>query len=480
MAYNAVIGVVAGVCLGFGILYLFIGYRRRTNKFRNLTFAVFALAYAATLLMGIGYHNANSVASFLALGRIDVIFVLSALVALIWFISAYTSFQPRMFLFILSASIVFSGLGGMLSPSLIYNDPVLTTLTLPWGEEIVNLEGSENIFGIIALLAQLATLGFIIVAGIVQFRRGERKPAVILLAGMSWFIIALFYEILGMSGLVTYVPLAETGFIGIALAMSLQMAGEVFRSEEELVIYRLNLENMVMERTVELEAAQAQLVDQATTTATFEERSRLARDLHDEVTQTIYSAALIAEVLPKVWARSPEEGERNLQKLRQLVRGALAELRTLLFELRPAALEAAQLPDLLHYQSDAFTGRTRIPVNLDVAGDGNGALPAKVKIGLFRIAQETLNNVAKHAGATRVNIALQQSPDEIQLMVVDNGRGFEPAEATADRMGLRMMGERADNLGMNLLVESKPGIGTQVSVTWLANGTAMGEDSADR
>ncbi len=327
MVYSAAIGAVAGVSLGFGILYLFIGYRRRSNKFRNLTFAVFALGYAATLLMGIGYHNATSVAGYLALSRIDAVFVVTALIALIWFVSAYTGYQPRIFLFVLTASYLVTGIGSMLSPGTAYVDPVLTTLTLPWGEEIVNLEGTENIFGIFFLLSKLVTLGFIILAGIVQFRRGERRPATILLAGMSWFIIALFYEILGESGVVAYVPLAETGFIGIAMAMSLEMAGEVIRTEEELATYHLNLEIMVAERTVELEAAQTQLVAQAQETATFEERNRLARDLHDAVTQTIYSAALIAEVLPKVWARSPEEGERNLQKLRQLVRGALAELR---------------------------------------------------------------------------------------------------------------------------------------------------------
>ena len=139
------------------------------------------------------------------------------------------------------------------------------------------------------------------------------------------------------------------------------------------------------------------LIDRQKEAAAVEERQRLARDLHDAVTQTLFSASLIADVLPRIWERNPDEARRRVEELRQLSRGALAEMRALLMELRPTALQEAPLPDLLRQLGDAFTGRARAPISLTV--DGSAAeLPAEVKVALYRIAQEALNNAAKHAG----------------------------------------------------------------------------------
>ena len=200
--------------------------------------------------------------------------------------------------------------------------------------------------------------------------------------------------------------------------------------------------------------------------AASEERNRIARDLHDAVTQTIYSASLIAEVLPNVWRRDAAEGLRNLKTLRILVRGALAELRTMLVELRPAALEAAVLSVLVGQLSDVLTGQTRIPVEQVISGEAT--LPSSVKIALYRIAQEIFNNIAKHSGATKAQVQLRQSEDRIELMIRDNGVGFDRAHALSDRMGLRIMQERADQIGARLDIASSPGKGATITVQWAA------------
>src|SRR5690606_15981616 len=119
--------------------------------------------------------------------------------------------------------------------------------------------------------------------------------------------------------------------------------------------------------------------------AAAEERQALARDLHDAVTQSIYSATLIAEALPAVYERHPEEGLRNLERLRRLVRAALAEMRTLLFELRPAALETAPLDGLLERLGDVLAGQADVEVEVE-AEDID--LPGDVKIVLYRVTQE--------------------------------------------------------------------------------------------
>jgi signal transduction histidine kinase len=198
------------------------------------------------------------------------------------------------------------------------------------------------------------------------------------------------------------------------------------------------------------------------------ERQRLARDLHDAVTQTLFSATLIAEALPQVWERAPDEGRRGLRELRELTRGALAELRTLLLELRPAALTERPLDDLLPHLTRAMAARLRVPVTLEIEGDCT--LPGKVQIALYRITQEALNNVAKHAGASQVEVALCCEAGRATLSIEDDGSGFEMQDVLPDRLGLGIMRERAERIGAACEISSSPGLGTHVFVGWPAQG----------
>ena len=208
----------------------------------------------------------------------------------------------------------------------------------------------------------------------------------------------------------------------------------------------------------------AQLYQQAQFAATIEERQRLARELHDAVTQTLFSASLIADVLPRLWERNSDEGHRRLEELRQLTRGALAEMRTLLMELRPAALVEVELSDLLKQLGEAFTGRARLPVQMDI--DDTIEIPPDVKVCLYRIAQEALNNVFKHAGASQVTISLKSTQDKIDLCIADNGRGFDPSNISSDQLGLKIMNERSKENGVQLIIDSAIGVGTKTIARW--------------
>ena len=210
----------------------------------------------------------------------------------------------------------------------------------------------------------------------------------------------------------------------------------------------------------------AQLYEQAQFAATTEERQRLARDLHDAVTQTLFSSSLIADVLPRIWERNPEEGRRRLEELRQLTRGALAEMRALLMELRPSALVEVELGDLLRQLSEAFIGRSRIPVQVDI--DISLQIPPDVKVGLYRIVQEALNNIAKHAGASQVTLALRTWRKGLELTIADNGRGFDPSGISSDHLGLKIMSERCREIGVSLSVDSQIGTGTKIVARWEA------------
>lgn len=199
-------------------------------------------------------------------------------------------------------------------------------------------------------------------------------------------------------------------------------------------------------------------------TAVAAERSRLARDLHDAVTQTLFSASMIAEVLPRIWQRSETEGRRRLDELRELTRGALAEMRTLLLELRPTKLIEVEITDLLRQLADGVSGRARVPVTVQIEGDAE--MPPDVKVALYRIAQEALNNVAKHAQATQAHVYLRREPDFIELAVADDGVGFQFDTIKPEHLGLGIMRERAEDIGASLTVHSEIDQGTRVTARW--------------
>lgn len=209
----------------------------------------------------------------------------------------------------------------------------------------------------------------------------------------------------------------------------------------------------------------SRLYQHANELATTRERQRLARDLHDAVSQTLFSVSLIAEVLPRIYERDPNLGQERLEELRLLSRGALAEMRTLLLELRPAALAEADLAELLRQLGEATVSRARIPVDVD-AEPRSADLPSDVRMALYRIAQEALNNVAKHSEAGRARISLSQTDEAVRLVIRDDGAGFAPPEAAAGQHGLAIMRERAESFGGTLTIRSAPGRGTTVTVTW--------------
>ncbi len=177
----------------------------------------------------------------------------------------------------------------------------------------------------------------------------------------------------------------------------------------------------------------------------------------------MFSASLLAEVLPETWEADQDEGKQLLLELRQLSRGALAEMRTLLLELRPAVLIAADLADLLKQLAEAVTGRSGLPVIVDAQGPCS--LPDDVHVALYRIAQEGLNNAVKHAHASRVSLTLYCTPTantngdvksvQITLTIEDNGRGFDPDDIPSDHLGLGIIRERAQAIQANLTIDSR-------------------------
>ncbi len=205
--------------------------------------------------------------------------------------------------------------------------------------------------------------------------------------------------------------------------------------------------------------------------AVVTERNRIARDLHDAITQTLFSANLIADTLTEIWTLDRKKALELITNLRQLNQSALAEMRTLLLELRPAAVVETDMYDLLEQLANILRGRAGCTVNLDVKGKCK--LPDDVHITIYRIAQEAVTNIMKHSNAGNVSIQLnctssnrKKRAKSAVLMIKDNGIGFKPEILSGSRFGLVNMRQRAVTIGADLQIQSKPDEGSCVRLTW--------------
>ena len=195
-----------------------------------------------------------------------------------------------------------------------------------------------------------------------------------------------------------------------------------------------------------------------------EERNRLARELHDAVTQKLFGIVLATETVATLLDADPAKARAQLTRLRELAQEAMDELRSLIFELRPAALEAEGLATTLRKHVDVLRRVFRREIGLRI-GDVPRLAPA-TDAEVLRIAQEALQNAIRHAHAERIDVQLGATDGRVRLTVTDDGVGFDPAAAKlrARRLGLTSMEERAEALGGRLEIRSEPGAGTTVEL----------------
>jgi PAS domain S-box-containing protein len=222
-----------------------------------------------------------------------------------------------------------------------------------------------------------------------------------------------------------------------------------------------------LERRLQAHAARA---------AAEAERARLAGELHDTVTQELYSASLLTETLPRVWERRPDEAKRAIGLVHEITRSGLATLRMLLLELQPDGLEGMALPTLLHQLLAAMRTRAGVPLVLEIEGEEDSlpSLPPEVKQALYRMAQEAVTNAVKYASASRIAVRLRRGRQgTLHMEIQDDGVGFDPRLSTPGHFGLTMMRERAHAVSATVRIESHAGQGTRVVIHWRGAGKGL-------
>jgi len=205
------------------------------------------------------------------------------------------------------------------------------------------------------------------------------------------------------------------------------------------------------------------LYEQAQELAALQERQRLARELHDSVSQALYGISLWAHTVREALESSePEQAEAAIEDVLILAEAGLAEMHALIFELRPESLETEGLVAALTKQVEALRARYKLTVEADLVDEPD--LSLEKKEALYRIAQEALHNIVKHARASNVILRLARQERGVLLEVCDNGKGFDPTGPFPGHLGVRSMRERVTKIGGTLTIESAPGQGTCIRV----------------
>jgi PAS domain S-box-containing protein len=235
-----------------------------------------------------------------------------------------------------------------------------------------------------------------------------------------------------------------------------------YTSDHDPSLDEISLLNLVTDQ-VGIAVERTRLREQAEQAAIMTERQRLARELHDAVTQALYSISFLAKA-SRNFARSGEweQVEKNLGSLQDTTQQALKEMRLLIYELMPDSIEQQGLENVLRQRLESVEQRAGVEVEFITSGSFN--LPTEVQFDIFRIAQESLNNILKHAAATEVKVHLIGSGQGLELTIEDNGAGFD-LTGTSGGMGLDSMKDRTDKLGGTLTIRSKPHQGTLVKLT---------------
>jgi signal transduction histidine kinase len=284
--------------------------------------------------------------------------------------------------------------------------------------------------------------------------------------GFLWitaFVLVMLWQYVIM---ISFVPQIYAVDASTGLAMTILFGAMCFLVGQIVCIRRqAERARLINQRLlVDLQVANRQLQDHAAQLeelAVVHERSRLARELHDSVTQTVFSMTLAVQTAQVLLAKDASRVAAQLDRVVELARNASREIQAIVKQLRPASIAEQGLAAALRNYLAEREARDGLIVHLEVAGEARW--PDNVTIGLYRIVQEAVNNVIKHAAAREVTIRLQACSVE----VVDDGAGFAVSELTPQRghMGLASMAERAREFGWTLTIDSQPGQGTRVKVT---------------
>ncbi len=464
MIFPLILSGAAAILLYTGLLFLIISIRKG-DRSTYFIFALSSLCYGIHILFEIMTIQQETIPGILLFFKPQVAVEIVAGIFWLWAMAHYTQVKPRRLLWLLTS--IFSLLATLnlvLPYGYIWQEVSgLQSINLPWGENYVHLMGIPHPLIVLGVVSNIPTFSFIFYACFRQYQRGERQKASLLAFCIVILLISTIHIYLVDAGVLPqFISTVPFAFLLMIILMSLQFADEIVKTELQLQYYNAHLEEIIETRTRKLQVT----IQEATV---LKERNRLATELHDSVNQTLHSLIMIADSLPKIWQTHPDEILPGLSKIQQMAQGGLAETRNLLVELNPQKLTDKPLGELLRQLAQAIANRTSL--NITTCIDRESTLPPQVQICFYRIAQESLNNVVRHARATQAEIHfncqhLDGNSEQVKMLVRDNGLGFNQQDVLPSNLGINIMKKRAEKIGAILKITSQPHQGTEVLLKW--------------
>jgi len=256
----------------------------------------------------------------------------------------------------------------------------------------------------------------------------------------------------------------ETPFIVLTGTNDADAGLEAVKAGAQDYLVKGEVDSNLLQRSINYAIQRHRAEKQAQELATVQERQRLARDLHDSVTQMLFSASVMAETALRQWTNNHERSHEMVSDIHVLTRGALAEMRVLLLELRPRAFDQVDFEKLVSQLALANGARNGWMTDIDVQAVNH--VIGDHKVLLYRIVQEALNNISKHADAHHIWIEARDENNFYTLSIRDDGVGFQKAEIDNASLGLGIMQERANVIQAIIEINSSPGEGTEVVLRW--------------
>lgn len=600
LAYGVALGVLAMTAVSF----IAIGVRRPYGPSRPFMLAFAAMTAISALAAWnlVELHTSSTVEEYTDNFEVFGLLGLFAAVSIVLVVAAWTGAIPRWALIGFGVSSVVVGIFQFALPNGLLADEITALRSVElFGETFVVHEATTSPWRPLLDVYLVASVMMILVALAIHFRRGRRAESVVMSAGLVVLLAVGAYDSLVDEGVVDTPYLAPFGGVVIAIAGAVLVSGRISRAEAQIARHSVELEQMVVERTAALIAANDDLNEQLarqrvtvrrleTLTEQFErsnqvvgpgvdaaetrmliasvletlgsmlglrraalrldvvdetdalpsisewiderigasvesvtiaepvimegevlgslevasmeavrlgdeelryvrlaakhlagfvhraelesviaanavdvERHRIARDLHDSVTQRLYSVAFLAEAAERQLETEPVAARDTVQRIRTLLLTSLSELRVLLFELQPQSLDSTRFPQLIEQLVDTVGAGVDADVEADV--DEIPVLPRDVKLGMYRLAQESLSNAVRHSGADSISVRVCHHQGVTTMAVRDSGVGFDLARVERGH-GLRNLEDRAASIGARVHIESTTDVGTEVTVDW--------------
>lgn len=458
--------MIASACLTLAGMYFLVWFRNRGDR-AHLFFAINAISMTAFSFGELWMMRVATTDEAVVAFRFAHVGLVGWLLSNVWFVKTYLR-SGRAWL---AWTIVVVRLGVMPfnflpGQNLTFREITALDHVQFLGETVVALRGHVNPWQVVTQVVVILIMVFIADASLTAWRRGDRRKALVVGGSVEFCIVAAFVMAAPVTwGLIRAPYIFSLPYVGLVLVMAYELSRDVLRASQLVRDLQLS-EAGLRENQARLEASNQQisLLFGRLIAAQETERTRIARDLHDDIGQRIAGLAIAMSSLKRKLSAGLEGGALDTLASMQRDTAALAdEVRQVSHELHPTLLKHAGLVEALRGVCTQFQKRHGIAVayRADATLD---ALPHDVALALYRVAQEALYNVSKHAGASHIEIALTQTPAGVELSIADDGKGFNLTDSRAGGLGLLSMDERVRFLRGHFAIQTTPGGGTRLQV----------------